>query len=330
VAGRARFGVSDRAFKSDFPDPKPVGKALYPMIRRPGKALLALICALSCVVALPAAASAKVAVGISDQNTGFFSDPHFLSLKIHEARLVVPWDVATARSQRGTLNYTASWLAAAQSAGVKPLISFGDDTLLHGHAPSLHTYVVAVQAFIKRFPQVKQYTAWNEPDFTYVNLARNPQLAASYFNQLAYACHHCTILAGDMFMPAPQLGSYLRQYVRYLRVKPAGWALHDYRDIRGRTTAQLTTLERYTKGPIWLDETGGIERRGHWQYRNQSATSAGRDEAWLFGLPNRFHRIAYIFHYQWQAVPGAGWDSGLLDSSGHTRPAYGVVAKYLR
>ena len=31
-----------------------------------------------------------------------------------------------------------------------------------------------------------------------------------------------------------------------------------------------------------------------------------------------------------QAVPGAGWDSGLLDSSGHTRPAYGVIAKFLR
>ena len=67
---------------------------------------------------------------------------------------------------------------------------------------------------------------------------------------------------------------------------------------------------------------------GH--YRNQSAAAAGRDEAWLFSLPKRFHRIATIFHYQWQAVPSAGWDSGLLDASGHARPAYNVIAKYLR
>jgi hypothetical protein len=300
------------------------------MIRRPGKALLALVCALMCVVAVPAAASAKKAtVGISDQTTGFFSDPRFLSLHIHEARLVVPWDVASAGYERGMLNYTAAWIAAAQSAGVKPLISFGDS---HHGVPSVHQYVLAVRAFIKRFPTVHQFTAWNEPDFIYLpQIANHPSLAAAYYNQLVFASmgHHNTVLAGDMFMPAPQLGSYLRQYIRYLAVKPAGWALHNYRDVRGRSTAQLTTMERYTKGPIWLDETGGIESRGHWNYPNQSAAAAARDEAWLFTLPKRFPRIAYIFHYQWQQAIGAGWDSGLIDSRGRERPAYNVVKKYI-
>jgi len=299
------------------------------MIRRPGKASLALICALTLMVALPAAASAKLSVGISDQNAWIFSDPKFLALHFREARLMIPWDTASAANERGELSYVAAWLAGAQRANVTPLISFGDN---HRSVPSVHQYAVAVQAFIKRFPQVHQYTAWNEPDFVYLSLGRNPTLAAQYFNQLAYASmgHHNTILAGDMFMPAPQLGAYLRQYVRHLAVKPAGWALHDYRDIRGRSTAQLTTLQRYTSGPIWLDETGGIESRGHWSYRNQSAAAAARDESWLFTLPRRFHRIAYIFHYQWQAVRSAGWDSGLIDASGHARPAYKVVAAAAR
>jgi hypothetical protein len=298
------------------------------MIRRSGKALLALTCTLACAVALPAVAGAKVTVGISDQNAYVFSDPKFLALHIREARLVVPWDVASSRAQRSQLTYTADWIKAATAAHVSPLISFGDN---HMYVPSVHQYVLAVRAFVKRFPQVHQYTAWNEPDFIYLSLARNPRLAAQYFNQLAFTCRgHCTVLAGDMFMPAPQLGAYLRQYVRYLAVRPAGWALHDYRDIRGRSTAQLTTLMRYTSGPIWLDETGGIERRGHWNYPNQSATAAARDEAWLFTLPRRYHRIAYIFHYQWQAVPSAGWDSGLIDANGHPRPAYAVVAKQTR
>jgi hypothetical protein len=299
------------------------------MIRRPGKALLALVCLLAFVVALPAAASAKVIVGISDQSPGFFWDSKFQALNIHEARLVVPWDVASAPAERGQLSAVATWLGSATAVHVTPLISFGDN---HKSVPSVHQYAVAVNAFIKRFPQVHQYTAWNEPDFTYLSVGHNPSLAAAYFNQLSYASmgRHNTILAGDMFMPAPQLGAYLRQYVRNLRVKPSGWALHDYRDVRGRSTAQLTTMQRYTSGPIWLDETGGIESRGHWNYRNQSAASAAKDEAWLFGLPKRFHRIAYVFHYQWQQVRGAGWDSGLIDASGHARPAYQVVAAATR
>jgi hypothetical protein len=299
------------------------------MIRRCRKALLALTCTLAFgAVAMPAAAGAKVTVGISDQAIGFFSDPRFLDLHIREARLVVPWDVAVARGQRAELSYVTAWLNAARAANVSPLISFGDDTTMHGSVPTVHQYVAAVRAFIKRFPQVHQYTAWNEPDFPYVALARNPRLAAQFFNQLVFTTRgrHFTIVAGDMFMPAPQLRSYLRQYIRYLAVRPAAWALHDYRDIRGRSTAQLQTLQSLTRGPIWLDETGGIERRGHWQYRNQSAAAAARDEAYLFSLPRRFRRITYIFHYQWQAVPAAGWDSGLIDPSGHERPAYKVVA----
>jgi len=299
------------------------------MIRRPGKALLALVCTLACAVALPAAAGAKVKVGLSDQNTPFFSDPRFLALHIHEARLVVPFDVASARSERGQLNATAAWLSAARQAHVTPLISFGDNHN-HGRVPTIHQYVVAVRAFIKRFPQVHQFTAWNEPDFIYLPLSRNPWLAAQYFNQLAFTCRHCTVLAGDMFMPAPQLHSYLRTYVRYLARQPSGWALHDYRDIRGRSTAQLQALESLTRGPIWLDETGGIESRGHWQYRNQSAAAAARDEQYLFSLPRRHRRIAYIFHYQWQSAFGAGWDSGLIDLQGHERPAYKVVAAAAR
>lgn len=310
------------------------------MTRRPGKALLALICALASFVAFPALASAKATVGISDQNTAFFSDPKFLALHIHEARLVVPWDVASAADEKGELNYVAAWLASAQADGVKPLISFGTN---NKGAPTVHQYAVAVKAFIKRFPQVHQYTAWNEPDFIHLPaVGDHPALAAAYFNQLAFASmgHHNTVLAGDMFMPAPQLGAYLKQYVKYLAVKPAGWALHDYRDVRTKSTVQLTTMEKYTKGPIWLDETGGTLRRGTpqtchdpsqcWPYPNQSAAAAAKEEAWLFTLPKRFRRIAYIFHYQWQAVPSSPWDSGLISATGQERPAYAVIANYLR
>jgi hypothetical protein len=176
-----------------------------------------------------------------------------------------------------------------------------------------------------RFPAVKQYTAWNEPDWAYRSLSRRPKLAASFFNALHRQCHGCVVLAGDVFLPAKQLGPWLRSYRAGLRYRPAGWALHNYQDVRTHTTAQLRVLMSLTSGPIWLDEISGVERRGHWQYRNQSAAAAGRDESFLFSLARRFRRVTRIYHYEWQGVTGAGWDSGLISPTGGKRPAYYVL-----
>jgi hypothetical protein len=85
-------------------------------------------------------------------------------------------------------------------------------------------------------------------------------------------------------------------------------------------------------GQIWLTEIGGVIRRGHWQYRNQSPAAAGRDEGFLFSLPRRFHRIARIYHYQWFGTNNGahtGWDSGLIGPGGKPRPAYWALAKFV-
>ena len=129
-----------------------------------------------------------------------------------------------------------------------------------------------------------------------------------------------TVLAGDVYLPATgtrtidhavaTLGPWLHAYIKGLHHRPAGWALHDYTEIRARNTSQLRTLMSMTSGPIWLDETGGVLRRGHWQYRNQSAAAAARDEQFLLSLTKRYHRIARIYHYEWNGTVSAGWDSG--------------------
>jgi hypothetical protein len=271
---------------------------------------------------LPSAASAVV-VGIGDQTASMFSDSRFLGLHIHAARLTVSWDVAVAKSRRGELRADTAWLNDAASAGVTPLVSFSG---IGNYIPSVGKYTSAVKAFIHRFPKVKQYTPWNEPDWVYRSLSRHPLLAASFFNALARHCHRCTVLAGDVYLPAKQLGTWIRAYRAGLRVRPGGWALHNYYDVRTHTTSQLRTLMKLTSGPIWLDEISGVERRGHWQYHNQSAAAAGRDEKFLFSLPRRFRRITHIYHYQWESSSAAGWDSGLISPTGATRPAYQVLA----
>jgi Glycosyl hydrolase catalytic core len=206
--------------------------------------------------------------------------------------------------------------------------------------PTVGQYETAVKAFLKDFPQIKDYTAWNEPDFPYRSLARKPALAAGYFNALYELCRGCTVLAGDVFLPTsgpasvlnggPPLGPWLRSYIKGLHHRPAGWALHDYTEVRARNTSQLRTLMSMTSGPIWLDETGGVLRRGHWQYHNQSAAAAAKDEQFLLSLTKRFHRIARIYHYEWAANPAAGWDSALIGPNNRPRPAYTVLLNWIK
>jgi hypothetical protein len=285
------------------------------------RTLLALVCALSVGSILPAASGAVV-VGIGDQGASFLQDPLFLSLGVHEARLTVSWDVAVNKARSFELTNDNTWLQAAAAGNVKPLVSFSGNG---NYIPNVKQYTKAIKAFMKRFPQVKRYTAWNEPDWVYRSISRHPTLAASFFNTLAQNCHHCTVLAGDVYLPAKQLTTWVKKYKKGLKVKPSGWALHDYYDVRQHDAKQLKALMKITTGPIWLDEISGVERRGHWQYHNQSAAAAGRDEKFLFSLPRRYHRISRIYHYLWQGSTAAGWDSGLLGPDGTPRPAYYVL-----
>ncbi len=311
------------------------------MSRRMSRLFVSIVCAIGLGAAIPAAAGAVV-IGIGDSNTSMFSSPLFTALGVKTARDVIPWDIITRRADRGDLAAFRGWLSAAQADHVTPLISFGADYTnpAANYVPTVGQYETAVKAFLKDFPQIKDYTAWNEPDFSYRSLARNPALAANYFNAMYKMCHGCTVLAGDVYLPATgaatidhavaTLGPWLRAYIKGLHHKPAGWALHDYTEIRAHNTSQLNVLESMTSGPIWLDETGGVLRRGHWQYRNQSATAAARDEQYLLNLTRRYRRIARIYHYQWQANPSAGWDSGLIQANGKIRPSYNVLLNWIK
>ena len=295
------------------------------MPSRLSRLLLPLICAFV-FAAVPSTAGA-VTVGIADNGWSMFSQRSFLRLNIRTARDIVFWNVAVMRDKR-PLNATRAWIHAAQKAGVTPLITFGGNG---NYIPSWPVYAAAIKAFLHDFPQVKTYIPWNEPDWIYrPALAYNPKLAADYFNVLIRWCHRCTIAAGDVYLPAPQLGPWIRAYRGYLHARPKAWALHNYYDVRTHTTAQLQTLESLTSGQIWLTEIGGVERRGHWQFANQSVFAAARDESFLFSLPGRFPRVTRIYHFEWQGTfdgPHTGWDSGLIGPLGRPRPAYWTVAK---
>ncbi len=288
------------------------------MLHRLKKLLpIASLCVLA-VAAAPASARAKLVVGISDNNFYMFTQPTFLRQHVPIVRDIVFWNAAVMRN-KSALNAARTWLAKAKTDHATPLVSFTGNG---NYIPTVAQYTAAVKAFIHDFPSVRTYTAWDEPDWIYRSLSHNPRLAAAYFNALVQACRGCTIVAGDLYRSADTLGSWIRAYKRGLRYRPVAWALHPYYDVRTHTTSQIRTMEANTTGAIWLDEISGVESRGHWPYANQSVAAAGRDERFLFSLPKRFRRITRIYHYQWQAIAKAPWDSALLGPGGGLRPAF--------
>lgn len=302
------------------------------MAQRLTKFVLPLACACALgAAAAPAAAATKLTVGISDNSPAMFSNPWFNRINLTVARDIVPWNAAVMRN-KSALHAAQAWVRDAINDHVQPMISFaGDGGSAGNYIPSTAVYTWAMRAFLRAVPQVKVYTPWTEPDWIYrPGLADNPGLAASYYNAMVRYCHGCTIVAGDLYLAAPQLGPWIRAYKRHLATRPAVWGLHNYYDVRTHTTSQLRTMLSLVSGQIWLTEISGVERRGHWQYPNQSVAAAANDEKFLFSLPARFHRVTRIYHYQWRGEhpgPDTGWDSGLLYPNGTPRPAYYVVAK---
>jgi hypothetical protein len=302
------------------------------MVHRLSRFVLPFSCACALAgAALPSTAAAKLTVGISDNGTAMFTNSYFTKLNITTARDMVPWNSAIT-PDKTALNLAKAWVNAAQRAGVQPMISFTAPGGPAGnYVPTTKVYTAAIKAFLHSVPSVKTYAPWNEPDWIYrPKLANNPRLAASYFNALARWCKHCTVVAGDVYLPAPQLRKWIQAYEKGLASRPKAWALHNYYDVRTHTSSQLRAMESVTSGQIWLTEISGVIRRGHWQFRNQSAAAAGRDESYLFSMPKRSTRITRIYHYQWQGTvdtPTTGWDSGLLGPTGVPRPAYYVLAK---
>src|SRR4051794_41904238 len=84
-------------------------------------ATMALVLATSCAC-FAGAASARAVLGMGDQKPTLFSDPRFTWLRLHDARIVVSWDVMASKGER---TWADAWLRAARRDRVRPLVTFG-------------------------------------------------------------------------------------------------------------------------------------------------------------------------------------------------------------
>lgn len=264
-------------------------------------------------------------IGIGEQNAGMFAAPAFKGLNVEHVRLVVSYDATKVKFERELVD---AWLKGAEQDGAEPFVTFGHSRVKPKKLPTAEEYRSAVQAFRKRYPQVKVFAAWNEINHNSQPTYKNPKRAAEYYNVLAEECSDCTVLAGDV-LDQPGMVSYVRRYKKALKGEPTTWGLHNYADANRFRTGGLDDLIKEVKGDIWLTETGGLVEFG----RNFPRDEKRADKAvkYVLDLAAKTKRVKRVYLYNWTGTePGARFDAGLVGPDGQTpRPAYATVKKAL-
>jgi hypothetical protein len=276
-----------------------------------------LLLGLLALAALPAAAHAKPVVGIADNKPDMFSDARFSALNIRYARIMAPYDAMHDASARTALD---AWMAAAQLAGVRPLVTFDRSRRRTSYNPSAAQMAKSVKDFRKRYPFLKEFATWNE-----ANISKRPETVARWWSAMRRACPTCTILGADLLDRA-NVGAWATRFVRAAGRTPKVWGLHNYTDANTLKTTGTRTLLRAVKGAVWFTETGGVVSRhnGSGVRFPTSASHAALATRFVFStlarLSPRVQRV-YLYHWNTGAGDGRTWDSGLIGPDDQARPA---------
>jgi Glycosyl hydrolase catalytic core len=291
---------------------------------------LSLTLLLTVALAAPAAAKSPI-VGVGDQNASMFSDPNFQKLGVKHSRLVLAWDW----HRHPDLVYsTDQWMAAAQAAGVRPLVAFNVNwATKNGHRkpPSIAAYRKSFRLLRERYPWVIDFSAWNEANHSAQPTAKSPRLAARYFNAMRSVCRSCRIVAADV-LDTKDMVAWVKKFKKHARGARI-WGIHNYKDANDATNTTKQLLKA-VKGEVWLTETGGIlrlkpadgSRGGRKHTKSQQAKAVKR----VYKIAKSSRRITRVYFYEWAKKKGNRWDSAFVERNGALRPAYQALKRGLR
>ena len=146
--------------------------------------VVSLLLALTCLLAVPATASARFSVGLGDQNPATYDLKRVDALHLQTARYVVSWDWYRDPVR---VAITDQWMANVRAAGLRPLISFNRNWLPSGlhRLPTISQYLQSFALLRYRYPDVRDFGAWNEANHKTQPLAHDPRMAARYYNACA-------------------------------------------------------------------------------------------------------------------------------------------------
>ena len=289
------------------------------------------------LAAAPSQSNAAVLVGVGDQNPATFTDPLFDKLNVKRTRNFTAWNVALKRRQAAGLD---TWLDAAKTAGVKPLISFSAAVGSRCprrpcKLPTLREYTRAFRAFRKRWPYIKTISPWNEANHRSQPTFKQPKRAAQYYNIVRKYCRGCKIVAADV-IDDRNMERWLAEFKKTART-PRIWGLHNYRDVNPRKNQMYGGTKRLlqtVRGQVWMTETGGLARfqlPGGKTLFPYSLSRQNRAIKRMFSLAKRYRaRVKQLFIYNWWGQRRSQrFDAGLVTPTGKPRPAYKTVRRYL-
>ncbi len=272
----------------------------------------------------------SVALGIADQTTAPFADPRFAALGARRARRTVAWDAFAHDWQVRELD---AWLAAARRAGVRPLIAFDRSRIARRKevVPSRAQLRRTFATFRARYPWVREFSAWNEPNlggqWPYA-ARRGAERLGLVWRDMRRACPRCTIAAADL-VDYPNMVRFARRIARGAGREPGLWGVHTYLSANRFDASRTLALLRAVRGDLWLTEVGGLVRRrsGSTTRVPEGVGHAARVTSFIFdGLVRLDRRIRRVYLYHWSSGGRrSSWDSGLIDPHGRARPALARV-----
>jgi hypothetical protein len=276
--------------------------------------------------------------GLGDEQSKMFSNPLYKQLHTKIVRYVAPYD---AIAHRSSLTYAGAFIHAAEAAHEQVLIAFYHSEYTPTKLPNLKSYQRDVQKFIKLFPYVREYEAWDEsnrgnepPLFSSPSAARTAQ----YYQQLLRVCKGCTVIGLDVLdayyiQPTLQyIAEFKREIGRLETIMPSIWGLHDYSDVNRLEGWRTRDIVRALGGQVWLTETGGIVKfGGSFPNRNGSGlTRAAKVLKFMFAVAGAESRIKRLYIYDWNGgTASTRFDAGLTNAREQPREGYVVVCKQL-
>jgi hypothetical protein len=284
------------------------------------------------------ASHAHLQVGIADEDPAMFTSAPYERLGLKISRYFLPYDVMVEKNPASLDNFE-QWLAAAQTAGVQPLVAFYHNLNTATKMPSVATYTKDVTLFVKQFPQVTDLQPWNEVNRGNVRESSgnydspSPKQSAEYYLALKKVCETCTIVGLDVLDSTTPWATidYINAFKRDVGQKnmPKIWGLHNYSDTNHFYDSGTKDVLNDVPGQVWLTETGGLAKLSpSFKFnlkRQKKATT------YMFALADANPRISRLYIYSWFGgnAKKESFDAGLTNAKGAVRPAYCEVYEHL-
>ncbi|MGH2853676.1 MAG: hypothetical protein ACRDLF_05745 [Solirubrobacteraceae bacterium] len=279
--------------------------------------------------------------GVGDDQVEMFSNPLWKQLHTRIVRDVVPYDAAARPDE---LQRAKEWIRVAEAQHQRVLVAFYHSEHTPSRMPSVTTYKRDVGKFIKLFPHVREYQAWDEANRGNVHSGAaqfsSPTAVedAKYYQALKRDCIPCTVVGldvldqDDIYPTIGYIAEFKREIYRLRTVMPTVWGLHDYSDLNRMESWRTRDLAADLGGEVWLTETGGIVKFGGAFPNNHGSglTRAAKVLHYMFGVAASEPRVKRLYIYDWTGgTPRTRFDAGLMNARYQPRPGYVVVCKHL-